>query len=146
MSWIIPGELFPQAVRPAATAVALAANGFMNAANVVVFWVLLRAGGVPLVFAAYGAANAAFAYAVHFTLPETSGKTLEQLERDVYRRLSQVSVASSSPRSDFGVGFPAPRGVFEADGDTGATAGDLQRRLTGRERRGLGLGAGGGNR
>ena len=77
--WLLPAELFPMGKRAAANGVATGANWLANFAVGQLF--LLVAGALgPLAFIPFGAILAAgFLFAWRF-IPETRGRTLEQIE------------------------------------------------------------------
>ena len=79
VAWLLPAELFPMGKRAAANGVATGANWLANFAVGQLF--LLVAGALgPLAFIPFGAILAAgFLFAWRF-IPETRGRTLEQIE------------------------------------------------------------------
>ena len=83
--WLLIAEVFPLSVRGRGMSVASVANWGSNVAVTVVFLDLIRllgAAGTFLVFAGLTAAGFAFAWSL---VPETSGRTLEEIEADMGR-------------------------------------------------------------
>ncbi len=79
LGWVLLGEMFPPAIRATALAVATAVQWLVNYAVTRSFPVVSEAWGLP---ATYGAFAAVSAFAVFFVLrflPETKGRSLDQM-------------------------------------------------------------------
>ncbi|PSK89685.1 sugar porter (SP) family MFS transporter [Murinocardiopsis flavida] len=81
--FIIPTELYPLSVRGSAMSVTLFANWGMNFLVALTFLSLLEALGGAATFWAYAAVCAALALFAARVIPETKGRTLEQIEADL---------------------------------------------------------------
>jgi len=78
--WVLLGEMFPNQVRGAALAVSGATNWVANFAVTVTFLPLLGAVGLGGAYALYAVAAAISLPFVWAAVPETKGKTLEQMK------------------------------------------------------------------
>ncbi|MBD7998557.1 sugar porter family MFS transporter [Oerskovia gallyi] len=79
LGWVLLGEMFPPAIRATALAVATAVQWFVNYAVTRSFPVVSEVWGLP---ATYGTFAAVSAFAVFFVLrflPETKGRSLDQM-------------------------------------------------------------------
>ncbi|MET4224648.1 sugar porter family MFS transporter [Oerskovia enterophila] len=79
LGWVLLGEMFPNSIRATALAVATAVQWFVNYGVTRSFPVVSESWGLP---ATYGTFAAISAFAVFFVLrflPETKGRTLEQM-------------------------------------------------------------------
>ncbi|WP_416424990.1 sugar porter family MFS transporter [Pseudomonas sp. App30] len=84
--WLLMSELFPMQVRGLLTGVAVSMQWLFNASVAFLFPVAVSTLGNPtfFVFAAINVGSLAF---VFFCLPETKGKTLEQIEKHMKKEL-----------------------------------------------------------
>ena len=83
ITWVILSEIFPNRIRGAAMSVSVAALWLANFALSEMFPVMYRTMGMARCFWVYaGICFAGFIF-LYKRLPETRGKTLEQLERDL---------------------------------------------------------------
>jgi sugar porter (SP) family MFS transporter len=100
--WLLIAEIYPLRVRGEAMSVAAAFNWLANFAVGLTFLLLIDAVGRPLTFWFY-AAIGVLAIAFTFKLvPETKGRTLEEIEEDLPRRFGRrrpAGVASGAQRS-----------------------------------------------
>lgn len=83
MTWLVLSEIFPAGLRGRAFAFT---NCFNWAANVLVtftFLNLIDALGLPWTFMLYGINGVAAVVFIYFMLPETKGKSLEEIDRDL---------------------------------------------------------------
>ncbi|KAJ8359187.1 hypothetical protein SKAU_G00157120 [Synaphobranchus kaupii] len=83
MTWLILSEIFPAGLRGRAFAFT---NCFNWAANVLVTFTFLNiidALGLPWTFMLYGINGVAAVVFIYFMLPETKGKSLEEIDRDL---------------------------------------------------------------
>ncbi|KAJ8259021.1 hypothetical protein COCON_G00180330 [Conger conger] len=83
MTWLILSEIFPAGLRGRAFAFA---NCFNWAANLLVTFTFLNiidALGLPWTFMLYGINGVAAVVFIYFMLPETKGKSLEEIDRDL---------------------------------------------------------------
>jgi MFS family permease len=78
--WLMISEIYPLKVRGAAMSVATVANWAMNLVVAVTFLTLVEALGRPETFWLYGAIAVAAWVFFYLFVPETKGKTLEQIE------------------------------------------------------------------
>ena len=83
VTWVVISEIFPNRIRGAAMAVAVASLWIACFVLTYTFPMLNAKLGSAGTFWLYGAiCLAGFVY-IKFNLPETNGKTLEQIERDL---------------------------------------------------------------
>ena len=80
--WLLISEIYPLNVRGAAMSVATVANWSMNLLVAVTFLTLVDAVGHAATFWIYGLITVAAWLFVYKLVPETKGKTLEQIESD----------------------------------------------------------------
>lgn len=80
--WLIISEIYPLAVRGAAMSVATVANWGMNLVVAVTFLTLVNAVGRAETFWIYGLITVGAWLFIYKLVPETKGKTLEQIEAD----------------------------------------------------------------
>jgi SP family galactose:H+ symporter-like MFS transporter len=80
--WLLISEIYPLAVRGAAMSVATVANWGMNLVVAVTFLSLVDAVGKAATFWIYGLISIAAWLFIYKLVPETKGKTLEQIEAD----------------------------------------------------------------
>jgi sugar porter (SP) family MFS transporter len=78
--WLIISEIYPLAVRGAAMSAATVANWAMNLAVAVTFLTLVKVLGHAATFLAYGVLTVGAWFFIYKLVPETRGKTLEQIE------------------------------------------------------------------
>ena len=79
--WVLLSEIFPQAVRAKALALCTLISWMSNYFVVLSFPGLIASLGTPITFGMYGLLSL-FAYAFYLRyIPETKGKSLEQLEK-----------------------------------------------------------------
>jgi SP family galactose:H+ symporter-like MFS transporter len=78
--WLIISEIYPLAVRGVAMSVATVANWTINLAVAVSFLTLVGFAGHALTFWIYGAITVGAWFFIYKLVPETKGKTLEQIE------------------------------------------------------------------
>ena len=76
--WLLPAELFPMSHRAVATAAVTAVNWLANFAVAQAFPIVSSALG-PLSFLPFGAVLLAAMWFAHAHVPETRGKTLDQI-------------------------------------------------------------------
>jgi major inositol transporter-like SP family MFS transporter len=80
--WLLLSEIFPMAIRGFAMGIAVFFLWCVNAAISFVFPLLVEAAGATVTFALFAAVNvASFGFVKKF-VPETRGRTLEELEDD----------------------------------------------------------------
>jgi SP family galactose:H+ symporter-like MFS transporter len=80
--WLLISEIYPLAVRGAAMSAATVANWGMNLVVAVTFLTLVKAVGHSVTFWIYGVITIAAWFFIYKLVPETKGKTLEQIEAD----------------------------------------------------------------
>jgi SP family galactose:H+ symporter-like MFS transporter len=80
--WLLISEIYPLNVRGAAMSVATVANWTMNLVVAVTFLTLVDAVGHAMTFWIYALITVAAWFFVYKLVPETKGKTLEQIESD----------------------------------------------------------------
>jgi len=78
--WLLISEIYPLAVRGAAMSAATVANWGMNLAVAVTFLTLVDVVGRSTTFWIYGAITVGAWVFIYKLVPETKGKTLEQIE------------------------------------------------------------------
>ncbi|CAD6259047.1 unnamed protein product [Miscanthus lutarioriparius] len=78
--WVVSSEIFPLRLRSQAAALGAVANRVTSGAVAMSFLSICRAISVSGAFAAFAAISALSVLFVHKFVPETSGKTLEQIE------------------------------------------------------------------
>jgi sugar porter (SP) family MFS transporter len=78
--WVVSSEIFPLRLRSQAAALGAVANRVTSGAVAMSFLSVCRAISVSGAFAAFAAVSALSVVFVHRFVPETSGKTLEQIE------------------------------------------------------------------
>lgn len=96
--WLLMSELFPMHVRGALTGLSVSAQWLFNATVAFLFPVLLHAIG-PGTFFAFAVINAISLAVVARFLPETKGRTLEQLETYLKNHFSDEEGASGRKES-----------------------------------------------
>jgi SP family galactose:H+ symporter-like MFS transporter len=80
--WLLISEIYPLAVRGAAMSVATVANWTLNLVVAVSFLTLVGFAGHALTFWIYSAITVGAWLFIYKLVPETKGKTLEQIEED----------------------------------------------------------------
>ena len=80
--WLLISEIYPLAVRGAAMSAATVANWAMNLVVAVTFLTLVDAVGHSATFWIYGSITMFAWIFIYKLVPETKGKTLEQIEAD----------------------------------------------------------------
>jgi sugar porter (SP) family MFS transporter len=80
--WLLISEIYPLAVRGAAMSTATVANWAMNLVVAVTFLTLVSVVGRATTFWIYGAITVIAWIFIYKLVPETKGKTLEQIEAD----------------------------------------------------------------
>lgn len=80
IAWLIVGEVFPLAARSRAAALATLTNFGANAAVSLALPTLQAAAGPAATYAGFALVAAASAAVIAATVPETKGKTLEEIE------------------------------------------------------------------
>jgi sugar porter (SP) family MFS transporter len=78
--WLILSEIYPLGIRGRAMSVGTAANWSANLIVALSFLTLTQVLGKPATFGLYGAVSALAWVFAFFLVPETKGKTLEQIE------------------------------------------------------------------
>jgi SP family galactose:H+ symporter-like MFS transporter len=78
--WLLISEIYPLAVRGAAMSAATVANWGMNLIVAVTFLTLVKFAGHSVTFWIYGAITIGAWLFIYKLVPETKGKTLEQIE------------------------------------------------------------------
>jgi SP family galactose:H+ symporter-like MFS transporter len=78
--WLIISEIYPLAVRGAAMSAATVANWSMNLVVAVTFLTLVKVLGHASTFLLYGVITIGAWFFIYKLVPETKGKTLEQIE------------------------------------------------------------------
>lgn len=81
ISWLLVGELFPLAVRGQAIAVATFINFGSNFGVSLVLPSLQSAAGPSATYLLFAAIGCVAVANIYFNVPETKGKTLEQIEQ-----------------------------------------------------------------
>ncbi|MGY1439848.1 sugar porter family MFS transporter [Streptomyces reniochalinae] len=84
--FIIPSELYPQRIRGTAMSATMFSNWTMNFVVSLTFLTLLDALGGPNTFALYAAVCALLTLFAIRRIPETRGKSLEEIERELASR------------------------------------------------------------
>jgi len=84
--WLLMSELFPMQVRGLLTGVAVSMQWLFNATVAFVFPIAVSLLGNPTFFA-FAAINIGSLVFVFFCLPETKGKSLEQIEKYMKKEL-----------------------------------------------------------
>ena len=83
VTWVLISEIFPNRIRGAAVSVAVSSLWIACFILTYTFPVLNRAAGPAITFWLYSAICAAGFVFIFFRVPETKGKTLEQIEREL---------------------------------------------------------------
>lgn len=99
ITWVYSSEIFPLKLRAQGMAIGVAVNRLMNATISMTFISIYEAitiGGTFFMFA--GVSVMAFGF-FYFMLPETKGKSLEEMESLFTRNIGRNSVRSSGSRS-----------------------------------------------
>jgi MFS family permease len=78
--WLIISEIYPLAVRGAAMSAATVANWVMNLLVAVTFLTLVKLLGHAATFLMYGVLTVVAWFFIYKLVPETKGKSLEQIE------------------------------------------------------------------
>jgi MFS family permease len=78
--WLILSEIYPLRIRGRAMSVGTAANWGANLLVALTFLTLTKVIGKPATFWLYGVVTLAAWFFAFFLVPETKGKTLEQIE------------------------------------------------------------------
>ena len=86
--FIIPSEIFPLKVRGSAMSVCLLTNWGSNFAIATVFLTLLNTFGRPATFWLFTLMCVIFWFFAYFFIPETKGRSLEEIEADLRSRTS----------------------------------------------------------
>ena len=86
VTWVLISELFPNRIRGAAVSISVSALWIACFILTFTFPILNRYFGPSGTFATYGAVCLAGVVFVATCVPETKGKTLEQIERDLAGR------------------------------------------------------------
>lgn len=86
IAWLMLSEIFPNAVRGRAVAVATAANWIGNFIVAQTFLLLLDGLGAPVTFWIYAGVGVLSIVFIAKLVPETKGRTLEEIERDWLRK------------------------------------------------------------
>lgn len=102
VTWLLPAELFPMRKRAAATGLATAVNWLANFAMGQVFLPCLATPLGSYAFVPFSLVLAGGLVFVHRCVPETRGKTLEQIERELDLLALSKSSAKLKPR------YPTP--------------------------------------
>ena len=102
VTWLLPAELFPMRKRAAATGLATAVNWLANFAMGQVFLPCLATPLGSYAFVPFALVLAGGLVFVHRCVPETRGKTLEQIERELDLLALNKSSAKLKPR------YPTP--------------------------------------
>lgn len=89
--WTMLGEMFPSRFRGIANGTAVFAMWVVNALITFTFPTLLATLGGGLTYLGYGVLNVVVALALFRVMPETSGRSLEELEGYLRRRYSKPS-------------------------------------------------------
>lgn len=80
ISWLIVGEVFPLAVRSQAIALAAVMNYASNFGVSLALPSVEAAVGLPATYLGFAAVGAVALLSIYYTVPETKGKTLEEIE------------------------------------------------------------------
>ncbi len=83
LTWVIVGEVFPLSIRGRATGVASSFNWIGSFLVGLLFPVMTAALPQEMVFAIFGVICLVGVLFVHFVVPETRGKTLEEIEQGI---------------------------------------------------------------
>ncbi|XP_062272168.1 solute carrier family 2, facilitated glucose transporter member 10 [Scomber scombrus] len=83
MTWLLLSEIFPAAVRGRAFAFTSCFNWAANLLVTFTFLNVIDAVGLSGTFLLYGTASVAAAVFFYFMLPETKGKTLEEIDKEL---------------------------------------------------------------
>ena len=86
--WTMMGEIFPANVRGVMNGTAIFCMWVANAAITWTFPRMMESLGGGATYAVYGVLNIVIALVLLKVMPETSGRSLEQIERDMERRYS----------------------------------------------------------
>ena len=86
--WTMMGEIFPTNVRGVMNGTAIFCMWVANAAITWTFPRMMESLGGGATYAVYGVLNIVIALVLLKVMPETSGRSLEQIERDMERRYS----------------------------------------------------------
>jgi hypothetical protein len=90
--WLIISEIYPLAVRGAAMSAATVANWGMNLVVAVTFLTLVKVLGHASTFLLYGVITVGAWCFIYKLVPETRGKTLEQIEEH-WREVTLLEIA-----------------------------------------------------
>jgi sugar porter (SP) family MFS transporter len=95
--WLLISEIYPLAVRGAAMSAATVANWAMNLVVAVTFLTLVHVVGRSSTFWIYGAITVCAWVFIYKLVPETKGKTLEQIEAGWRGEGAEKTAAHGSP-------------------------------------------------
>ena len=96
ITWVLLSELFPVSLKGDAMSLGQAVNWVANVFVSVTFLDAIRLFTLPAVFAFYLVMSLAAAVFVHLVVPETKGKTLEQISKDLRGARAEGGGSSSS--------------------------------------------------
>jgi hypothetical protein len=113
VNWLIISEIFPLRARGAAIAIAVVTNFLANILMTVTFKSLLNLAGSSVMFAVYCALCGAALAFIGAMVPETKGKTLEEIERLFG---FGEPLLSAVEEGEYGSLRRSPRGVVAAGG------------------------------
>jgi sugar porter (SP) family MFS transporter len=83
VTWVLLSEIFPNRIRGLATSIAVMAMWVANFILALTFPSLFKNLGYANTFWLYAGVSLAGAFFIYFCVPETKGKTLEQIEREL---------------------------------------------------------------
>lgn len=83
MSWLIVGEVFPLNIRNQGVAVSTFVNFGMNYVMSLIFPVVVESIGLSNQYLLYGIVGLASVGSIYSVVPETKGKTLEEIENEL---------------------------------------------------------------
>ena len=85
ITWVILSEIFPLKIRGKAIGIALFANWLFNYIIAFTFLILIQKLGISGTFLLYGIITLAALFFIYFFIPETKGKSLEEIEAIVVK-------------------------------------------------------------
>lgn len=96
ITWVLLSELFPVALKGHAMSLGQAVNWCANVFVSVTFLDAIRVFSLPVVFAFYLVMSLVAAVFVYMVVPETKGKTLEQISKDLRGQQRSEGVAGAA--------------------------------------------------
>lgn len=101
ISWILLTELFPVSLKGSAMSLGQAVNWTTNVFVSVTFLDAVRVLTLPAVFSVYLAASVLAVVFIYLCVPETKGKSLEEISKELRGAKTSKSLQMTSPSSNY---------------------------------------------